>query len=289
MEVSVTSRNVIGSDFTWETNANASFNKNKIISLYGELDEEGNEIDDIANGWFIGQPIRVNYGYVWDGVWQLDEAEEAEIYKTQPGYLKIKDINGDSLINADDRQIIGQRDPKFLWGMSNTWTYKNLTLSIFMHGVHGVTKSNVLLSDNVYTGVRRNTTKKNWWTPDNPSNDWYMNKDGAAQEQGATASVFENAGFVRIKDITLSYNFATGALRNLGIDKLQVYLTGRNLLTITKGSIKNLNVVIRHLLKYIFVFLYEFIFWFVKISTHQLNFTMFNTSVIDLTICISYI
>jgi hypothetical protein len=61
-----------------------------------------------------------------------------------------------------------------------------------------------------------------------------MNKDGAAQEQGATASVFENAGFVRIKDITLSYNFATGALRNLGIDKLQIYLTGRNLFTITK-------------------------------------------------------
>ena len=234
LEVSVMSRNITKGDFGWETDANMSFNKNKIVSLYGYLDEQGNEIDDIANGWFIGEPIEANYGYVWDGVWQLDEEEQAKLYNTQPGYVKIKDINGDTLINADDRQIIGQRDPKFLWGMNNTFTYKDLTLSIFIHGVHGVTKNNVLLSDNVYTGVRRNTTKKNWWTPDNPSNDWYMNKDGAGQEQGVSANNYENASFVRIKDITLSYNLASGLLKNLGMDRCQIYLTGRNLFTFTK-------------------------------------------------------
>lgn len=232
-EASVTSRNIVSKNFRWITSANASVVKNKIVSLYGDLDEEGNEIDDIASGWFIGQPIRVNFGYVWDGIWQLDEADEAALYGTQPGFLKIKDLDGDTAITADDRKIIGQRDPKFMWGMNNSWTWKNLTLSVFMHGVHGVTKNNVLKSDNVYGGVRRNTTKKNWWTPENPTNEWYMNNDDAHRMQGVGANNYEKADFVRIKDITLTYDLAKDLLKNVGFDKLQVYFTGRNLITFT--------------------------------------------------------
>jgi TonB-linked SusC/RagA family outer membrane protein len=232
-EASVTSRNIVSKNFRWVTSANASAVKNKIVSLYGDLDEEGNEIDDIANQWFIGQPIRVNFGYVWDGVWQLDEADEAALYGTQPGFIKIKDLDGDTAITADDRKIIGQRDPKFMWGMNNSWTWKNLTLSVFMHGVHGITKNNVLKSDNVYGGVRRNTTKKNWWTPENPTNEWYMNNDDAHRMQGVGANNYEKADFVRIKDITLSYDLAKDLLKNVGFDKLQIYFTGRNLITFT--------------------------------------------------------
>jgi len=198
------------------------------------LDENGNEIDDIANQWFIGHPIRVNFGYVWDGIWQLEEAEEAAKYGTQPGFIKIKDVNNDGVISADDRQIIGQEDPKFMWGMNNTLTFKNLSLSVFVHGVHGVTKNNVLKSDNVYTGVRRNTTKKNWWTPENPNNEWYRNHIDAHRMQGVSANNYEDASFIRIKDISLSYDLGKSLLPNTGIDKLQIYLTGRNLITLTK-------------------------------------------------------
>lgn len=233
-ETSVTSRNIVKNDFRWTTTANLAVVKNKIVSLYGELDDEGNEIDDIENQWFIGQPIRVNYGFVWDGVWQQDEAEEAALYGTQPGFVKIKDLNGDTIINSEDRKIIGQRDPKIMWGMNNSWTWKDVTLSVFIHGVHGVTKNNALKSDNVYGGVRRNTTKKNWWTPENPSNDWYMNHIDAHRMQGVSANNYENASFIRIKDITLTYDLANRILKNAGFDKLQVYFTGRNLLTFTK-------------------------------------------------------
>ena len=73
----LTSRNIVKSKFVWATTANFSYNKNKIVSLYGLLDEEGEEVDDLANNWFIGQPIRVNYDYVWDGVWQLGEVDSA--------------------------------------------------------------------------------------------------------------------------------------------------------------------------------------------------------------------
>src|SRR5690606_29266938 len=71
-EISIKSRNVVRQKFQWVTNGNISFNKNEITSLYGIKDPvTGKEMDDIANGWFIGQPIRVNYNYVWDGIWQL--------------------------------------------------------------------------------------------------------------------------------------------------------------------------------------------------------------------------
>ena len=233
-EFSINSRNIATSDFRWLTNLNAAYVKNKIVALYGELDEEGNEIDDLANNWFIGQPIRVNFGYEWGGIWQLDEADQAALYGTQPGYLKIVDQDGDTLITPNDRKIIGQLDPKLLWGMNNSFSYKSFTLSVFVHGVHGVTKNNVLLSDNVYNGVRRNTTVKDWWTPDNQSKTWYKNHIDAHRQGGVGANSYENASFVRIKDISLSYDLSKNVLSTAGLDKLRVYVTGRNLLTFTK-------------------------------------------------------
>lgn len=233
-EMAITSRNASSGNFTWTTTGNLSFMRNEIVSLYGELDQEGNEIDDVASEWFIGEPIRVNFGYVWDGVWQLDETEEAALHGTQPGFIKIRDLNGDTAITADDRAIIGQRDPTFIWGMSNAWTFRNVTLRVFVHGVHGVTKNNVLLTDAVDEGVRFTTTKKNWWTPDNPTNDWYMNHLDAHRQGGVGAAPYEKAGFIRIKDITLSYSLPGTLLSDLGLGKLQLYVTGRNLFTFTK-------------------------------------------------------
>jgi len=241
IEMSIVSTNISGKNFRWETFGNISFVKNKIVSLYGYKDANGREIDDIGNAWFIGQPILVNYGYLWDGVWQLDEAEEAAAHKTQPGYIKIKDVSGpdgvpDGVLSPDyDRVIIGQRDPKYIWGLNNSFSYKNLTLNVFIHGVHGITKNNTLMSDGVGRTVRMTTTKKNWWTPDNPTNDWYMNATDANLQEGYSANPFENAGFVRIKDASLVYNFSKDKLLSrIGVDRLQLYLTGRNLLTFTK-------------------------------------------------------
>jgi len=235
LELSINSRNIVNKDFTWSTSGNMSFVKNKIVSLYGDLDAEGKEYDDIVNNWFIGQPIRVNYGFVFDGVWQLDEAAKATEWGSQPGYIKIKDIDNDGSLTAKDRQIIGQIDPKMIWGLTNTFSYKNIALSIFMHGVQGVTRSNGLMSDlGVTAGVRHNTIRKNWWTPTNPSNDFWMNHVDAHRMAGVEATIYESADFTRIKDISLSYDLPLDLLTRIGLNKLKLYITGRNLLTLTK-------------------------------------------------------
>lgn len=237
VEVVIDSRNVVGNKFTWSTSANFSFNKNEIVSLYGMKDDTGKEIDDVSNGWFIGKPVRVNYDYVWDGVWQIGEEAEAKKYdpSSKPGYVKLKDINNDGVLDAKDRQVIGQLDPKVLWGMTNTFTYDKLTLSIFMHGVHGSTVRDYLMNDNVQGAeVRYNTLKKNWWTPNNPTNDWVANDELANNMSGASGRIYEKPDFVRIKDVVLSYDLPQTAISKIGLSRLRVFLNGRNLVTFTK-------------------------------------------------------
>jgi TonB-linked SusC/RagA family outer membrane protein len=236
LEVSLNSRNIIKNDFSWTTSGNLALLKNKIVSLYGTLDEKGKEIDDVANEWFIGYPIRVNFDYVWLGTWQLEEAEEAASWGSQPGFVKLWDADGDKTLTAADRRIIGQRDPKFLWGLNNSFTYKNFGLDIFVHGIHGVTKRNTLMADATFAETRQSTTKKDWWTPTNPTNKWVMNHYDATRMGGITAAYYEKADFLRLKDLSFSYNFSKNVLEKLKITNLRAFITGRNLLTLTKWS-----------------------------------------------------
>jgi TonB-linked SusC/RagA family outer membrane protein len=244
IEITLNTRNIESKNFTWSTTGNFSYLKNKIKSLYGYKEKNGKEINDVANSWFIGQPILVNYDYVWNGVWQLNEAADASKWNSQPGFAKLKDVVEDGKLTAEDRQIIGQRDPKLLWGMSNIFTYKNFSLEIFIHGVHGITKENRLLQDaSASSEVRRNVMSKNWWTPENPTNDFYANAVNAEKMGGISAVIYENASFIRIKDISLAYDLPATLLSKASLNRLRVYVTGRNLVTFTKwtGSDPELN------------------------------------------------
>ncbi len=238
LEISVNSKNIVSHSFVWSTTGNIALMKNKIISLYGFLDEEGIEVDDIANKWFIGKPIRVNYDYVIDGVWQQDEAAEAASWGSQPGFIKLRDVNGDHQLTAEDRMIAGQQDPKLIWGLTNSFSYKNFTLEAFVNGVHGVTKPNDYMTDDVYEGVRRNTINKERWSPEQPGNTFYINHIHAGKMAGIDALennlYFENADFVRIRDVSLSYDMPETLIRKAGIDRMRFFVNGRNMFTFTK-------------------------------------------------------
>jgi TonB-linked SusC/RagA family outer membrane protein len=234
IELFIDSRNIVRNKFVWSTTANFSYNKNKIVSLYGLLDEEGNEVDDLANNWFIGYPIRVNFDYVWDGVWQLDEVDSApESRNAEAGILKLKDGNGDGVIDDKDREIIGQLDPKIMAGLNNTFSYGNWKLNIFVHGVQGATVRDYLMSENG-AEIRYNTTRKNYWTPTNPTNDWPKNELDAEQDNGHAGHIYADPSFIRIKDISLSYDFPQSMIGKIGLSRIRLYVTLRNMFTFTK-------------------------------------------------------
>lgn len=224
IDLSITSLNILTQDVSWRTGLNLSMNRNEIVELVGEQDDELNE-------WFIGEPILVNYGYQYDGVWQQgDDIANSAQPDAEPGWAKIKDVNNDGVIDSNDRVLQGQRDPKFTWGLDNTIRWKNLSLYAFIQGVHGVERFNPLLSDNVFGEVRRNTIEKNWWTPQNPTNEFYAN-DSHANQLGV--NILEDASFIRLKDVSLSWTVTDLIGTKIGLSSMRVYLSARNLFTIT--------------------------------------------------------
>ncbi len=227
VDIGLTSTNIQKKDFTWATNLNFSSNKNKIVDLYGDGK------DDVGNRWFIGKPILVYYGLQYDGIFRTPEEVAASAQPTaQPGWVKVKDADGDSTISTNlDRVIIGQRDPKFIWGITNTFTYKNFSLMVFFQGVQGVTKDNPLQDDNVFSDTRRNTIKKDWWSPSNPNGSHFSNDQDANK---LSVNFYEDASFGRLKDLSLAYQLPASVVSNLKISGLKFYVTGRNLATFTK-------------------------------------------------------
>lgn len=220
--------NISHKKITWTTNLNLSLNRNRIDALYG------NGLNDTLNQWFIGHPIDVNFGLVYDGVYQQgDDISHSAQPAALPGYAKIVDRNHDGLINGQDRTIIGSRQPDFIWGMANTFKYENFSLYIFMHGVVGTSRFNSLLADAVNSDVAHNTVAKNWWTPDNPTNAYYANAVGANKQN---VSIMQKDSYLRMEDISLSYQFPSTVLSRLGLSRLKLYIDARNLFTITKWT-----------------------------------------------------
>ncbi|TKG92878.1 TonB-dependent receptor [Puteibacter caeruleilacunae] len=229
IELSLKGHVIDQKDFKWNAGVNFSTNRNEIVSLYGAKE------DDVAAKLFIGQPIRVNYGYVFDGIWQEnDDIDNSAQPLAVAGDVKIKDITNDEdgkSIGSEDRQIQGQRDPKWTWGMENTFSYKNWSLYVFLHGVQGVTKNNnSKLNESDSFDGRVNTNIKNYWTPENPINTYPRNHRNA---NVFGASIYEVADFMRVKDVTLSYNLDSKLVKKWKIDNMKMFVTGRNLLTVT--------------------------------------------------------
>ncbi|AMR27542.1 SusC/RagA family TonB-linked outer membrane protein [Hymenobacter psoromatis] len=226
IEVGITSTNLSHNGLTWTTSLNAAYNQNRIVDLYGD----GN--DDINNHWFIGQPISVAYGYKYDGVFRTADQVAASAQPTsQPGYVKVADVNGDGKISALDRTVLGNLDPKYTFGFTNTVTYRGFSLLVFIQGVAAVTKENPLEQDGVYTDARRNTTLKDWWSPTNPNGAHWANDNNANL---FNVSIYQSGSFARLKDVSLAYNFPTPIMERLHMANLKVYVTGRNLATATR-------------------------------------------------------
>ena len=212
-------------DFQWNSDLNFAFQKDEIVELaYGKQ-------DDINNAWFIGESIAVHYGYENDGLWQASDAEEmakfnANGHKFEEGLVKPIDQNGDYKIDDQDRVILGNKNPTFTAGWSNTFSWKGFDLSVELYGRFGYMVST---GGEGQLGMYQQR-EIDYWTPDNPNAEWqkpiYSTGGG---DSYASLLGFKDASFIKIRNISLGYNFSKNLCKKIGINSLKAYVQGKNL------------------------------------------------------------
>jgi len=235
VEFTLRTVNIENKEWTWTTNFTFWLNRNKLVHLYGDLDENGKEKDDIANNLFIGKPLGAIYGYVQDGIVQATDADYMQKNGVQPGVPKYKDLTGEGVINSDDRTILGYSVPNFKLNMSNTVSYKGFDLYLMLTGTFGgngyFLKSNTAAYMTNGSGLfNSNSIYIPYWTPDNKSNTY---PSAVFTGDGGRFQGLQNRAFVRLQDVTFSYTFNQPWVKNMNIHDLKVFLTAKNLFTIT--------------------------------------------------------
>lgn len=278
LEFEVNSVNFNKKDFYWCTNFNISFNKNKVIALANaDYFEQTTSTSSVTYLVKVGEPLGLMYGYVSDGAYQVKDFETQEdpvthvlkfkdnkyILKTgvpkmngrvaQPGFQKFKDLNGDSIITAADRTIIGHGQPKFFGGFGNNFRYKGFDLSVFVNFSVGnkILNASALSLSNLYTSAQ-NVTKKAYeqrysYVDVTGKNIQYdplaldsinVNSKGFCVTSPVVLSsqFVEDGSFIRINNITMGYTLPDKLMKKLKIQKLRIYGTIYNVYTITSYS-----------------------------------------------------
>ncbi len=259
LEFTLNTINVDTRDFKWNSTFNIYFNRNKVVSLGGTAD-----IPVIfGNGYLTdvgivreGQPLGTAFGYVWDGIYQIDDftwqndsdpriphGDRDYVLKEGiptltgaaviPGVFRYKDLDGNNEINADDRKIISNSNPKFAGGLANEFSYRNFTLHMFFEGVYGNDIFNAFPT-RVEAGQGAdayNLTRVYWenrWTPENPSNR-YASITSNNTDQYVSTYYVEDGSYLRFRTLSLSYNFRPKILKRLGVTNLRAYASVDNL------------------------------------------------------------
>ena len=224
-EFAITSHNFTGA-FQWDTNFNMSFNRNKLTKLaLQKIYTDGRTSDYVNENVVRNEPGRALggfYGYFADGV------------NPETGELNYRDLNGDGKITSSDRDYIGDPNPDFTFGMTNTFSYKGFNLSIFIQGSYGndIFNASKMEMAGMYDGKNQITDVLRRWRIPGQITD--VPKAGFDMKN--STYFIEDGSYLRVKDITLSYDFSGKWMRKLHLTKLQPYFTVTNLLTWTKYS-----------------------------------------------------
>lgn len=225
-EIAVSSKNIQGK-FSWDTDFNISFNKNKLTKLtYKKIYEDGRTSDHV-NSYVVrnqpGMPLGSFWGYISDGV---DPETGNLIYRD----LDENGVNG----NAGDLTFIGDPNPDFTFGLTNTFSWKNINLSVFLQGSYGndIYNASRMETEGMYDGKNQTTVVLDRWKI--PGQITSVPKAGFNIKN--STYFIEDGSYLRVKSVSLSYNIKNSVLTKLGISRLQPYFTANNLLTWTKYS-----------------------------------------------------
>ena len=210
--------------FMWETNFNIAYQKDKIEKLaYGKNDM-------VDNAWFIGESLAVHYGFDNDGIWQNTPEDCAEMekwnangYTFTPGNVRPKDQNGDYKMDINDRVVLGNKNPNWTMGWNNNFSYKGIDLGISMLGRMGYMVS---------TGGEALTSHSNqkdisYWTPDNTNAEFQKpilaQATSGSGDDFSSLLGFKKASFVKVRNISLGYNFPKKLYTKAGLSRLKMY------------------------------------------------------------------
>jgi len=225
-EFAVQTRNITNPNFAWTSNFNFSLNRNKLNSLYGDLDENGNELDDPTNQWFIGHAIDELWGQRVLGIWQVGQEEEADVYGVVPGDFRILDKNDDGVFTIDDNEFLGFAKPRFRWTFINNFNlWKNFDLAIEIYSYWGMQRAFNQAKNRDSFIDRTNSIQYPYWTEANPSNEWARL---FSSEGSASYNVYRENSFIRLQNITLTYNVPSAVLDKINIQGLRVFGNIRN-------------------------------------------------------------
>jgi len=238
-EFSISSTNIRSENekgFTWNTDLNFATNKESITELYGGAQ------DDVGNRWFIGHPLQVYYDFEKTGIWQSNEVDEAASYGRVPGEIKIKDQNGDGVINDEDRVILGNNRPSFTGGITNRFGYKGFDLSVFLYFNTGnMIYSTFHEANNTLFG-RYNNLNVDYWTPNNPTNAYPRPNQNQERPVYNTSMAYFSGSFLKIRNINLGYNFPESIAAKIGAQSLRLYVSAQQPLIISSYVNKNQGV-----------------------------------------------
>jgi TonB-linked SusC/RagA family outer membrane protein len=242
MEFLLSTKNLTGK-FSWTSDFNISFNKNKVL----EVGPGGQPIyasAPNANNSFItkpGYPIASFFGYVYDGVFmnqaELDKSPHLPADKVGDGrYL---DVNGDGKLDQNDKTTIGDNQPYFQGGFSNNFSYQNFTLSAqlaFSQGAQLFSFFNRMVG--IYHGDRNTLVEQNgrWRSVEEPGDGVHFRptRNPTGWQRDPSSAWVTDGSFIRLRNITLAYDFKIRQIGGVKLNGFRVYATGQNLFTWTK-------------------------------------------------------
>ena len=221
-EFSISSKNLVGK-FSWNTDFNISFNRNKLTKLMLTQVYYSAKTTDYVNDYVVrntpGKPLGSFWGYISDGV------------DPETGELMYRDVNNDGIISASDRTYIGDPNPDFTYGLTNTFKWNGLALSVLIQGSYGNDIYNVskMETQGMYDGKNQTTAVLNRWQV--PGQITTVPKAGFDMKN--STYFLEDGSYLRVKDISLSYDIPRNIINKIHLTRLMPYISATNLFTIT--------------------------------------------------------
>ena len=243
IEVALTSVNMNQGSFRWTTTVTFTRATEKLTHLITNQDI----IKDEKSSLLMNHPVNSWWGYKKTGIWQTGENKENVhfgSYVFQPGDIKVEDRNHDGEIDpVNDRGFVGADVPKWFGGLQNTFSYKGLELSIYLVARYG----QIINADWIATHFNQNGQGNGfadfqYWTPEHQTNDFPRPRAGEtyAGYTGYTGYLgmnFIDGSYFKVKTATLAYTLPAQWTRKVYSDKVRLYVTGNNILTVTKNKI----------------------------------------------------